>query len=129
MWAYGRELKQVRHAVMLIGDIRHVVAMAAEDRLAEAKMKLFHPLGFMLASPVETVEEALDRFTQEIAAEKKGEGGAESLELSSRSERSALEDLRHHPPLKRPSPPPNSKTNTMASAPSSIAATHLNQAA
>jgi hypothetical protein len=25
-------------------------------------MKLFHPLGFMLASPVETVEEALKRF-------------------------------------------------------------------
>ena len=100
--AYGRELKQVRHAVMLIGDIRHVVAMAAEDRLAEAKMKLFHPLGFMLASPVETVEEALDRFTQEIAAEKKGEGGAESLELSSRSERSALEGPASSSPLKAP---------------------------
>jgi DNA ligase-1 len=31
--------------------------------LAEAKMTLFHPLGFMLASPVETPEEAIERFT------------------------------------------------------------------
>ena len=78
--AYGRELKQVRHAVMLLGDLRRVVEMAAEDRLAEAKMKLFHPLGFMLASPVETVEEALERFSQEVADEKKGKGGAELVE-------------------------------------------------
>ena len=34
-------------------------------------MKLFHPLGFMLASPVETVEEALQRFTTEVAEEAK----------------------------------------------------------
>ena len=26
-------------------------------------MRLFHPLGFMLASPVETPEEAVERFT------------------------------------------------------------------
>ncbi len=34
-------------------------------------MKLFHPLGFMLASPVETVEEALQRFSNEVAEEAK----------------------------------------------------------
>ena len=34
-------------------------------------MKLFHPLGFMLASPVETVEEALERFSSEVAEETK----------------------------------------------------------
>jgi DNA ligase 1 len=34
-------------------------------------MKLFHPLGFMLASPVETVEEALQRFSTEVAEEAK----------------------------------------------------------
>ena len=32
-------------------------------------MKLFHPLAFMLASPVETVEEALKRFSTEVAEE------------------------------------------------------------
>ena len=30
----------------------------------EAKMTLFHPLGFMLASPVDTPEEAVARFTE-----------------------------------------------------------------
>jgi DNA ligase-1 len=91
--AYARELKQVRHAVMLLGDIRLVVEMAAEDNLSDAKMKLFHPLGFMLASPVATVEEAIDRFSQEITAEKEGKGGAEPIdtELSSRPERSEVQ--------------------------------------
>ncbi len=78
--AYGRELKQVRHAVMLVGDLREVVAMALEDTLASARMRLFHPLGFMLASPVETVEEAIERFQQEVQAEKKGAGGAASVD-------------------------------------------------
>ncbi len=81
--AYSRELKQVRHAVMLVGDVRQVVDMAAADTLGEARMKLFHPLGFMLASPVETVEEALDRFRQEVTAEQKSEAGAAPVESSS----------------------------------------------
>lgn len=74
--AYSRELKHVRHALMLLGDVRQVVAMAHDDTLADARMRLFHPLGFMLASPVETVEEAIERFQQEVKAEKKGAGGA-----------------------------------------------------
>lgn len=74
--AYSRELKHVRHAVMLLGDLRQVVAMAHDDTLANAQMRLFHPLGFMLASPVETVQEAIERFQQEVKAEKKGAGGA-----------------------------------------------------
>lgn len=78
--AYGRELKQVRHAVMLLGDLREVIAMAYTDTLAHARMRLFHPLGFMLASPVETVEEAIGRFRQEVKAEKKGAGGAAFFE-------------------------------------------------
>jgi DNA ligase-1 len=32
-------------------------------------MKLFHPIGFMLASPVQTTAEAIARFTEEIKAE------------------------------------------------------------
>jgi DNA ligase-1 len=75
--AYERPLPAVRRAVMLVGDVGVVAAMAEEDRLAEARMRLFHPLGFMLASPVDTVEEAMERFTEEVAAERRGEGGAE----------------------------------------------------
>ncbi len=78
--AFERELKDVRRAVMLLGDLRDVVAMAAANTLAEAKMRLFHPLGFMLASPVETVEEALARFREEIAAETNGPAKEEEVD-------------------------------------------------
>ncbi len=68
-YAYGAELAQVRRALMLTGDLPEVTAMALSGTLAQAKMRLFHPLGFMLASPVASVEEALERFAQEVAAE------------------------------------------------------------
>ncbi len=63
--AYSAETAAVRRAVMLQGDLTAVVTMAAEARLAQASMKLFHPLGFMLASPVESVEKAIERFREE----------------------------------------------------------------
>jgi ATP-dependent DNA ligase I len=75
--AMERELSAVRRAVMLLGDLGEVVRLADADRLDDARMRLFHPLGFMLASPVDSVEEAIARFTEEIRAEQKGEGGAE----------------------------------------------------
>lgn len=56
-------VKQVRRAVMLEADLAGVVAMAFSGTLGEARMRLFHPLGFMLASPVESAEEAVARFT------------------------------------------------------------------
>jgi DNA ligase 1 len=62
--------------VMLLGDLSEVVRLADADRLDEARMRLFHPLGFMLASPVDSVEEAMARFAEEVRAERKGEGGA-----------------------------------------------------
>ena len=67
--AYGADAAAVRRATMLKGSLPEVVRLAAAGRLDEARMTLFHPLGFMLASPVESVEEALKRFAQEVAAE------------------------------------------------------------
>jgi DNA ligase-1 len=60
----------VRNADMLLGSLPEVVALAAAGRLNHARMKLFHPIGFMLASPVQSTEEAIDRFTEEISEEK-----------------------------------------------------------
>ena len=74
--ATERDLTAVRRAVMLLGDLSEVVRLADADRLDEARMRLFHPLGFMLASPVDSVEEAMARFAEEVRAERKGEGGA-----------------------------------------------------
>jgi len=62
--AYGGALKQVQRANMLLGDIGETLKLAATGRLADAKMRLFHPLGFMLASPVESAEEGLSYFPE-----------------------------------------------------------------
>jgi DNA ligase-1 len=61
--AAGGDVAAVRHAVMLEADLARAVVRAFAGTLAEARMRLFHPLGFMLASPVETPEEAIERFT------------------------------------------------------------------
>jgi len=61
--AAGVQVAAVRHAVMLEADLSCAVERAFAGTLAEARMRLFHPLGFMLASPVETPEEAVERFT------------------------------------------------------------------
>ncbi|MBB5057066.1 DNA ligase-1 [Granulicella aggregans] len=56
-------VKAVRHAVMLEADLSRATAMAFSGTLDQAMMRLFHPLGFMLASPVESPEEAVARFS------------------------------------------------------------------
>jgi len=60
--AYGGTLAEVQSANMLLGDVGETVRLAAQGKLGEARMRMFHPLGFMLASPVESAEEALSYF-------------------------------------------------------------------
>ena len=67
--AFEADAAEVRRASMLAGSLPAVVRLAAERRLGEARMELFHPLGFMLASPVDSVEEAVERFTEEVLLE------------------------------------------------------------
>jgi len=68
--AYSRPLADVRRANMLVGDIGETVILAAEDRLADARMRLFHPIGFMLATPAETAEDAFTEFEHAIVEDK-----------------------------------------------------------
>ena len=60
--ASEQPLEAVRHAITLEADLADAVRKAFQGRLDEARMRLFHPLGFMLASPVDTPEEAVKRF-------------------------------------------------------------------
>ena len=60
--AFAAKLPQVQRANMLLGDIGETLRLAAENRLAQATMRLFHPIGFMLASPAESAEDALSYF-------------------------------------------------------------------
>ena len=60
--AYGEPLDRVQRANMLLGDIGGALQLAAEHRLDQARMRLFHPIGFMLASPASDAEEAFQYF-------------------------------------------------------------------
>jgi DNA ligase 1 len=70
--AYGA-LEEVQRANMLLGDIGETLRLAVEGKLAEAKMRMFHPLGFMLASPVDSPDEGLSYFA-DAAVEDKYDG-------------------------------------------------------
>ena len=61
--AYEQTELAVRRANMLLGDIGETLRLAAEGRLVEARMRLFHPLGFMLAAEVKSSQEAISYFT------------------------------------------------------------------
>jgi DNA ligase-1 len=47
--AYGSTLAEVQRANMLLGDIGETLRLAVAGKLGEAKMRMFHPLGFRLA--------------------------------------------------------------------------------
>lgn len=61
---FDRPLAEVRRANMMTGDIGETVTLAAQNNLAHAVVRLFHPIGFMLAAPIET---AADLFAKELA--------------------------------------------------------------
>src|SRR3984893_10721512 len=71
--AFEAPLGQVKRANMLVGDIGETLRLAAGRRLTDARLRLFHPIDFMLASPVESAEEALGYF-QNAAVEDKYDG-------------------------------------------------------
>ncbi len=58
--AFEVEADAVRRAVLLLGDLGEVAVLARHKRLDGIKFRLFHPLGFMLATPRETSEAAAD---------------------------------------------------------------------
>ena len=68
--AYGAALSDVQRANMLVGDIGETLKLAAAEKFADAKMRLFHPLGFMLASPAESAEQALSYFPNAFLEDK-----------------------------------------------------------
>jgi len=71
--AYGSTLTEVQRANMLLGDIGETLRVATRGALAQAEMRLFHPFGFMLASPIESPEEGLSYFA-DAAVEDKYDG-------------------------------------------------------
>jgi DNA ligase-1 len=62
--AYDAPLGDVQRANLLLGDIGETLRLAAVGKLSAARMRLFHPLGFMLASAVDSAEDALNSMAQ-----------------------------------------------------------------
>src|SRR5438477_5272332 len=55
----GVSVGQVQWTNMLLGDIGETALLARHGRLSEAGMRLFHPLKFMLATPVDSPGEII----------------------------------------------------------------------
>ena len=65
---YSKELETVRYARMISGSIGRTAIMAKNDTLDEATFKMFSPIAFMLASPIES--RAVTDLSEYIAEEK-----------------------------------------------------------
>jgi DNA ligase-1 len=68
--AYDVSLESVKRAAMLTGDVAETLRLASEHRLEDARLRLFHPIGFMLASPATDAVEAFAEFSDAIVEDK-----------------------------------------------------------
>ncbi|HEY6064624.1 MAG TPA: hypothetical protein VIY96_00620, partial [Thermoanaerobaculia bacterium] len=58
--AFGAEREAVARAHRDCGDIGETAVAAREGALAAIRFRLFHPIGFMLATPIEVADEVAD---------------------------------------------------------------------
>ena len=72
--AFSKPLEEVQRANMLTGDIGATLRLAATEKLSEARLRLFNPIGFVLASPAETAEEAMEYCPAGAQVEDKYDG-------------------------------------------------------
>jgi DNA ligase-1 len=68
--AFDEKSADVQRANMLLGDISETLRLAAHHTLQQAQMRLFHPIGFMLASPAQDAAEAFSYFTHAAVEDK-----------------------------------------------------------
>jgi ATP-dependent DNA ligase len=71
--AFGADREAVARARRASGDIGETAVAAREGTLAEIRFRLFHPIGFMLATPVEAAEDVADELSS-FAIEDKYDG-------------------------------------------------------
>jgi DNA ligase-1 len=68
--AFEEKPADVQRANMLLGDISETLRLAARHQLQQAQLRLFHPIGFMLASPAQDAAEAFSYFTHAAVEDK-----------------------------------------------------------
>ncbi len=91
--AFGRGLDAVKWAGMLTGDVGRLAEMARDDDLADATLRLFHPIKFMLASPAEDAAEIITRLGPTVWVEDKYDGIRAQLHKQGRTVRLYSRDL------------------------------------
>ena len=68
--AFDEPAAAVQRGNMLLGDIGEALRLAAAHALSKATMRLLHPIGFMLATPAETAQEAFEYFQHAVIEDK-----------------------------------------------------------
>ncbi|MEX2477808.1 MAG: ATP-dependent DNA ligase [Gracilimonas sp.] len=66
--AFGHKVDEARYVHMLTGSIGRTAVLAFKNDLEEARFKLFQPIAFMLASPIES--RAVEDYSEYLAEEK-----------------------------------------------------------
>ncbi|MGM0586782.1 MAG: ATP-dependent DNA ligase [Bacteroidota bacterium] len=66
--AFDQKVQKVRYVHMITGSAGRTAVLCGKDDLEQASFKLFNPISFMLASPMES--HSVDDITQYIAEEK-----------------------------------------------------------
>ena len=72
--AFERPQAAVQLAGMLTGDVGETAVLAKENRLDAARLRLLHPIKFMLASPAENAAEIISRLGPTVWVEDKYDG-------------------------------------------------------
>ncbi|HVA87131.1 MAG TPA: hypothetical protein VNF73_12565 [Candidatus Saccharimonadales bacterium] len=91
--AFDQPIDSVKQAGMLTGDVGRTALLAANGRLGDARLALFHPLKFMLASPAEDAAEILARLGPTVWVEDKYDGIRAQLHRSGSNVRLYSRDL------------------------------------
>jgi DNA ligase-1 len=72
--AFGKELKLIREAMLISGDISQVAVLAKKNLLHNAIMKPFVPVSFMLADVMFSAEEIINYYSKPLICEYKYDG-------------------------------------------------------
>jgi ATP-dependent DNA ligase/single-stranded DNA-specific DHH superfamily exonuclease len=71
---FQTDISKVQWVNMLIGDIGETALLARQGKLDEARMQLFHPIKFMLATPADDLTEVAKQMPAGFAVEDKYDG-------------------------------------------------------
>jgi DNA ligase-1 len=92
--AFDRPVAAFARAAMLTGDLGETAILARDDRLGSARLRLFHPLRFMLASPAEDAADIVARLGRDVWTEDKYDGIRAQLHREGDDVRLYSRDLR-----------------------------------